>query len=171
MEKSNFSWFYRRSHSFSLPTACDCRWESEHGWTGTFGASPSASPHSYRNWLACSSEPGSTYPRSKNSLGDLSKSTKHPCPPQQDYKGKKLAPWKAYFVSGLSSFAVSVCSLMMKEFCGARLGGTIEQSLLKQLSRCVWTSVAAPWYPPVYGKVLLNALPSALPEILSNLWF
>ena len=36
-------------------------------------------------------------------------------------------------VSGLSSSKVSACSLLIKESAAARLGGMIEQSLLKQI--------------------------------------
>ena len=39
-----------------------------------------------------------------------------------------------FVVSGLSSSKVSACSMLIKESAEARLGGMIEQSLLKQIS-------------------------------------
>ena len=67
-------------------------------------------------------------------------------------------------VSGLSSSKVLVCGLLIQEFCGGKTGGMIEQSLLKQFSSLRPTSAAALWYSQIYGKVMPNALPSALSQ-------
>ena len=72
-------------------------------------------------------------------------------------------------VSGLSSSKVSACNMLIKESAEARMGGMIEQSLLKQISSLHLNQGGRSLVFSNTGKVLPNALPSALPEIISNL--
>ena len=74
-----------------------------------------------------------------------------------------------HVVSGLSSSKVLACSLIIKNFAKARLGGMIEQSLLKQNLE-LWFRIRSDHFlilSNLWTKQCQNALPSALSELLS----
>ena len=63
--------------------------------------------------------------------------------------------WKGCVVSGLSSSVVSVCSMLIKEFCGGKAGWNDRAIFIKtDLKPASESEAAALWWSQIYGKVM-----------------